>query len=51
MGGAFWYNKARGHVRARVVDMGSAAATLDFYNLVNHSQETSLGNYAGGGGS
>lgn len=48
--GAYWYNKNTGDVRARVADMGSAAATLDFYNLVNQSNETSLGNYGGGGG-
>ena len=38
------YNNT-GVIRARVADMGSAAATLDFYNRVNHSAETDLGNY------
>jgi prepilin-type N-terminal cleavage/methylation domain-containing protein len=51
MGGAFWYNRANGMFRARVANQGSSAATLDFYNLVNNSNETSLGNYTGGSGS
>ncbi|MCP4249757.1 MAG: prepilin-type N-terminal cleavage/methylation domain-containing protein [bacterium] len=51
VGGAYWYNPAGGVLRARVTDMGSAAATLDFYNLVNRSNESDLGNYGGGGGS
>jgi prepilin-type N-terminal cleavage/methylation domain-containing protein len=49
--GAFWYNAADGAFRARVADQGSAAATLDFYNYVNQSNEAGLGNYAGGGAS
>ncbi len=49
--GAYWYNSNTGDVRARVADMGSSAATIDFYNLVNWSNETLLGNYGGGGGS
>jgi prepilin-type N-terminal cleavage/methylation domain-containing protein len=49
--GAFWYNSADGAFRARVADQGSAAATLDFYNYVNQSNESDLGNYTGGGAS
>ena len=50
--GHYWYNSANGVVRVRVPDQGSASATLDFYNEVNQSAESSLGNYgAGGGGS
>ena len=48
--GAYWYNTSNGVVRARVADQGSAAATLDLYNRVNHSNESGLGNYGGGGG-
>lgn len=51
VGGAFWYNAANGMIRARVTDMGSSASTLSAYNLINHSNETALGNYGGGGGS
>ncbi len=50
VGGAFWYNPAKGIVRARVADMGTQAATLDAYNNVNSSGEADLGNYGGGGG-
>ena len=48
--GAYWYNPKVGTIRARVSDQGSQAATLAFYNLVNGSQETKLGNPSGGGG-
>jgi len=48
--GAYWYNVDSGLIRARVSDQGSADATLDFYNRVNQSAETALGNYGGGGG-
>ncbi len=43
--GAYWYNSARGVIRARVADQGSYEETLKFYNLVNQSDVTSLGNY------
>jgi prepilin-type N-terminal cleavage/methylation domain-containing protein len=49
--GAYWYNSAEGKFHARVIDQGTAAATLDLYNLVNGSNEVDLGNYGGGGGS
>ena len=49
--GAFWYNPAEGVFRARVADQGSSTSTLDFYNRVHGSSETSLGNYGGGFGS
>lgn len=49
--GAFWYNPTEGVFRARVADQGNSTSTLDFYNRVNGSSETSLGNYGGGGGS
>ncbi len=48
--GCYWYNSATGAVRARVPDQGSASATLDYYNEVNASNESALGNYGGGGG-
>ncbi len=48
--GAYFYNPANGVFRARVSDQGSESATLDAYNKVNQSSETSLGNYGGGGG-
>jgi len=48
--GAYIYNSVEGTFNARVGDKGSAAATLDFYNKVNNSSETALGNYGGGGG-
>lgn len=51
MPGAFWYDPKTGIVRARVSDQGSSSATLDFYNRVNDSNESALGNYPGGGGS
>jgi general secretion pathway protein G len=47
--GAYWYNVAEGVVRARVKDQGTLETTLAFYNEVNRSSETSLGNYVGGG--
>lgn len=46
--GAFWYNPTEGVIRARVKDQGTSASTLTFYNDVNDSNETSLGNYTGG---
>jgi hypothetical protein len=49
--GAFWYNSTTGAFRVRVGDMGTAQKTLDFYNKIHHSTETTLGNYSGGGGS
>lgn len=48
--GAYFYNPIEGTFHARVADKGSAAATIDFYNRVNNSDETDLGNYGGGGG-
>ena len=51
VGGAFWYNSTEGVVRARVADQGTSASTIKFYNEVNESSETALGNYGGGGGS
>ncbi|MFI4860434.1 MAG: type II secretion system protein [Phycisphaerales bacterium JB063] len=45
VGGAYWYNPNEGVFRARVVDQGSAAATLDLYNQVNNASEAGLGNY------
>jgi prepilin-type N-terminal cleavage/methylation domain-containing protein len=48
VGGAFWYNRATGAVRARVADEGSSAATMEAYNKVNNCTESSLGNYSGG---
>ncbi len=51
MGGAFWYNPTEGTFRARVADQGTSNATLTFYNEVNESNESALGNYGGGGGS
>ncbi len=45
--GAYWYNAANGTFRARVSDQGSSAATLAFYNRVNQSNESALGNYGG----
>lgn len=47
--GAYWYNPAEGIIRARVTNKGSKAKTLELYNLVNHSNETDLGNYSSGG--
>ncbi|GJM24237.1 MAG: hypothetical protein DHS20C16_06520 [Phycisphaerae bacterium] len=51
VGGAYWYNSIEGAIRARVADQGTSASTLTFYNEVNESNETALGNYGGGGGS
>lgn len=48
--GAYWYNPIEGTFHARVAEKGSEANTLLFYNEVNGSSETSLGNYTGGGG-
>lgn len=48
--GAYYYNSQEGTFHARVGDKGSAAATLEFYNKVNNSSETALGNYGGAGG-
>ena len=45
VGGAYWYNNTNGVFRARVVDQGSSALTIDSYNQVNQSEEASLGNY------
>ncbi|GJM23825.1 MAG: hypothetical protein DHS20C16_02400 [Phycisphaerae bacterium] len=50
IGGAFWYNPAEGIIRARVADQGTSNSTLTFYNQVNESSESALGNYSGGGG-
>ncbi|NOX59614.1 MAG: type II secretion system protein [Planctomycetes bacterium] len=46
--GAYWYNSTEGIIRARVKDQGTSASTLTFYNDVNDSNETTLGNYTGG---
>jgi prepilin-type N-terminal cleavage/methylation domain-containing protein len=46
--GAYWYNTADGVFRARVKDQGSSAATLAFYNRVNHCGGDGA---SGGGGS
>jgi prepilin-type N-terminal cleavage/methylation domain-containing protein len=46
--GAFWYNSAEGIIRARVASQGNSTATLNYYNEVNASNESSLG--GGGGG-
>ncbi len=48
--GAYWYNTQNGIVRARVSDQGTEALTADFYNEVNGTDITSMGNYGGGGG-
>ncbi len=48
--GSYFYNSVEGTFHARVTDKGSSAATIDFYNKVNNSSETALGNYGGGGG-
>ncbi|MCC6790241.1 MAG: prepilin-type N-terminal cleavage/methylation domain-containing protein [Thermomicrobiales bacterium] len=47
--GAFWYNKSRGVVRARVSPQGTTAATLALYNLINGTSEVALGSDVGGG--
>ncbi len=49
--GAYWYNTQNGIVRARVSDQGTEALTVDFYNEVNGTNISSMGNYGGGGGS
>ena len=41
----YWYNSQNGEVRARVGVVGTAAETLAFYNAVNGTSATSLGNY------
>ena len=50
----YWYNSANGEVRVRVGVVGSEAETLAFYNAVNGTSATTIGNYAsgtkGGGG-
>jgi type II secretory pathway pseudopilin PulG len=46
----YWYNSANGVVRVRVAVVGSPTETLDFYNVINDSSATDLGNYGGGGG-
>ncbi len=43
--GAFWYNAAEGIIRARVRARESEAATLAFYNEVNETSATDVGNY------
>lgn len=48
--GAYWYNPIEGTLQARVAAMSTEQATMDFYNRVNGSSETTLGNYTGGGG-
>ncbi|MEM7625129.1 MAG: prepilin-type N-terminal cleavage/methylation domain-containing protein [Planctomycetota bacterium] len=48
--GAYWYNPLTGDFRARVEQRGTSTETLELYNLVNNSNETSLGNFGGGGG-
>jgi hypothetical protein len=47
---AYWYNPTNGVVRARVGSVGTADETLEFYNEVNDSAETALGNYSSAGG-
>lgn len=54
----YWYNSQNGEVRVRVGVVGTEAETLAFYNEVNGTNATSLGNYSaaskgtsGGGGS
>ncbi len=44
----YWYNSANGEVRVRVGVIGSEAETLAFYNAVNGTIATTLGNYASG---
>ncbi|MDA1054859.1 MAG: type II secretion system protein [Planctomycetota bacterium] len=53
----YWYNSQNGEVRVRVGIVGTEAETLVFYNTVNGTSVTSLGNYSasskagtGGGG-
>ncbi len=43
--GSYWYNWANGIVKARVIDVGTEAATIDFYNEVNGTDINDLGNY------
>ena len=45
---AYWYNPTTGAICARVEVVGSGAQTLQFYNRVNNSNETNLGNYTSG---
>ncbi|MDH3584186.1 MAG: type II secretion system GspH family protein [Phycisphaerae bacterium] len=40
--GAYWYNPIHAVIRARVQDQGSDAATLEFYNYINQSDEAKL---------
>lgn len=44
----YWYNPTNGIIRIRVAAIGNETQTLDFYNLVNDSDEAVLGNYGGG---
>ncbi len=52
----YWYNSSNGEVRVRVGIVGTEAETLEFYNAVNGTNATALGNYTpsskgtGGGG-
>ncbi len=48
--GAFWYNSFNGIVRARVSDQGTEALTVIYYNEVNKTNISGMGNYGGGGG-
>lgn len=43
--GAFWYNAAEGIIRARVQARATESATLLFYNQVNESSATDVGEY------
>ena len=43
----YWYNSQNGEVRARVGVVGTEAETLEFYNEVNGTNASSLGNYDG----
>lgn len=44
----YWYNSGNGEVRVRVGVVGTEAETLAFYNAINGTTATSLGNYAAG---
>jgi prepilin-type N-terminal cleavage/methylation domain-containing protein len=44
----YWYNSANGEVRVRVGVVDTEAETLEFYNAVNGTNVTSLGNYVAG---
>lgn len=43
----YWYNPTNGALRVRVGIVGTEAETLAFYNLVNNSDESGLGNFDG----